>query len=642
MVLVRAAWELQGDMMNRKLPILVFLIAFALAPAAAHAQQAWSGVIDPTRATAWTNAGATVASRSTICSTLGTAGQAASFPQTVTVAQINSAISACPSGQVVFLNAGTYALVGQINFSRSNVTLRGAGPDQTKIVPTLGGGCGNTTSVICLSADSNWSDGPDHLTNWTAGYAQGTTVITLASVSGLSVGQVLILDQLDDGSDSGNIYICGTLAANCSSEGQVGGGGRGGNRAQLQYALVKAINGTSVTISPGLYMPNWTSAKSPTAWWATTLVQNVGIEDLLIDNRVAGTGSVTVFNNAYNCWFKNIASIGGGSRSHVDLQYSPNITVRDSYFWGANGANLSYGIEPWMGGNELVENNIFQHVTTPLLVGAESGSVYAYNYAIDQFTNSATWMYPSAMNHDPGTLMDLFEGNVMPAMMQDTIHGSHAMETYFRNHLSGLDTANLQTQQTVPLILQSFSRYTNFVGNVLGTAGYHNNYQANFGGSSSNCNTSIYNLGWGGVLCAVSTVNNDSVVASTLMRWGNYDVVNGSAQWNPAEVPSGLSIYANAVPLNRTLPTSFYLPGRPSFWPSSKPFPGIGPDVVGGNVPNTGGHAYTIPAEDCYKNVMAGSITSEVGVLTFNAKNCYGQSVSTIAPPTNLTVVSVN
>jgi hypothetical protein len=246
------------------------------------------------------------------------------------------------------------------------------------------------------------------------------------------------------------------------------------------------------------------------------------------------------------------------------------------------------------------------------------------------------------MNHDPGTLMDLFEGNVMPAMMQDTIHGSHAMETYFRNHLSGLDTANLQTQQTVPLILQSFSRYTNFVGNVLGTAGYHNNYQANFGGSSSNCNTSIYNLGWGGVLCAVSTVNNDSVVASTLMRWGNYDVVNGSAQWNPAEVPSGLSIYANAVPLNRTLPTSFYLPGRPSFWPSSKPFPGIGPDVVGGNVPNTGGHAYTIPAEDCYKNVMAGSITSEVGVLTFNAKNCYGQSVSTIAPPTNLTVVSVN
>src|SRR5438445_803032 len=102
-------------MMNRKLLILSFLIAFALAPAGAHAQQAWSGIIDPTRATAWTSAGATIASRSTVCSSLGAAGQASTFPQTVTAAQINSAISACPSGQVVFLNAGTYALSGQIN-----------------------------------------------------------------------------------------------------------------------------------------------------------------------------------------------------------------------------------------------------------------------------------------------------------------------------------------------------------------------------------------------------------------------------------------------------------------------------------------------------------------------------------------------
>jgi hypothetical protein len=629
-------------MMNRKLLVPSFLIAFSLAPAAAQAQQAWSGIIDRTRAAAWTNAGATIATRTTICSTLGVAGQASSFPQIITAAQINSAIAACPSGQVVFLNAGTYALAGQISISRNNVTLRGAGPDQTKIIPTLGSFCGNTTSIVCLSADGNWSDGPDHLTNWTGGYAQGATVITLASVSGLSVGQVLTLDQLDDTSDPGNIYICGTLAATCSSEGQVGGGGRGGNRSELQFALVTAINGTNVTISPGLYMANWTSAKSPSAWWATTLVQGVGIEDLQIDNRIAGTGSVTVFNNAYNCWFKNIASIGGGSRSHVDLQYSPNITVRDSYFWGANGANLSYGIEPWMGGNELVENNIFQHVTTPMLIGAEQGSVYAYNYVIDQFTNSPSWLYPSAMNHDPGTIMNLFEGNVMPSAMEDSIHGSHAMETYFRNYLSGLDTANGQTQQTVPFILQSFSRYANFVGNVLGSSGYHNNYQANFGGSANNCNTSIYNLGWGGVICAISTVNNDSMVASTMLRWGNYDVVNNSAQWNSAEVPSSLPIYANAVPATHTLPISFYLSGKPSFWPSSKPFPGVGPDVTGGNIASAGGHAYTIPAEDCFRNVMGGSITSEVGVLTFNAKSCYGQSTTTIAAPTNLTVVSVN
>jgi hypothetical protein len=114
--------------------------------------------------------------------------------------------------------------------------------------------------------------------------------------------------------------------------------------------------------------------------------------------------------------------------------------------------------------------------------------------------------------------------------------------------------------------------------------------------------------------------------------------VNSVAQWNPAEVPSGLSIYANAVPLSQTLPPSLFLSGPPPFWPSGKPFPGIGPDVAGGNIPNVGGHAYTNPAQDCYTNVMSGSTTSPVGALTFNANNCYG-AVTLPAPPTNLTIV---
>lgn len=631
--------------MKRKYGRLFSVIMLSMVPHVAYAQL-WSGIIDPIRAAVWTNAGATIANRSTICTTLGAAGQTSSFAQSVAVAQINSAIAACPSGQVVFLNAGTYALGGQITIGRSNVTLRGAGPDQTLIVPTASGGCGNTTSLICIGTDGNWSGGPDHLTTFLGAgnppvsgvYIQGATQVLLGSTSGLSVGQDLILDQQDPSSDTGNIYICGTIGATCSSEGQAGGGGRGGNHAQLQHAIVTAISGNVVTIAQGLYMPNWNSGQNPGAWWATTLAQSVGIEDLSMDNRTAGAGSITIFNNAYNCWMRNIASIGGGSRSHVDLQYSPNITVMNSYFWGANGANLSYGVEPWMAGNELVENNIFQHVTTPMLIGAESGSVWAYNYVIDEYTSNPSWLYPSSMDHDPGTMMDLFEGNVMPSAMEDTIHGSHAMETYFRNRLIGIDTANSQTQQTSAFLLESFSRYANFIGNVLGTSGYHNNYQALGGSSAANCDTSIYNLGWGGTECTSGSVNNDPLVVATLMRWGNYDVVNGAVQWNAAEVPSGLSLYANAVPATHTLPASFFLTGAPSFWPSSKPFPGIGPDVTGGNIPNVAGHAYTNPAEDCYTNVMGGSTTSPMGVLTFNANKCYSAQSLPLAP-TNLTVV---
>src|SRR5882672_6757105 len=86
---------------------------------AALAQQ-WSGILSPSRAINWSSAGVTggIPNRTTICSTLNPGA---------TAAQINSAIAACPSGQVVLLNAGTYTLSSSIKFSKSNVTLRGAG-----------------------------------------------------------------------------------------------------------------------------------------------------------------------------------------------------------------------------------------------------------------------------------------------------------------------------------------------------------------------------------------------------------------------------------------------------------------------------------------------------------------------------------
>ncbi len=74
----------------------------------AHARaQTWSGILDPTRATDWSGAGAgTIPARATLCSTLGMAGQAPTFVQSVTVAQINSALRAARAGQTVLLEPG--------------------------------------------------------------------------------------------------------------------------------------------------------------------------------------------------------------------------------------------------------------------------------------------------------------------------------------------------------------------------------------------------------------------------------------------------------------------------------------------------------------------------------------------------------
>ena len=113
----------------------VFFAIILLYPPARVNAQAWSGIISSSRAIDWSKAGVIggIPNRTTICATLNPGA---------TASQINSAIAACPSGQVVKLNAGTYSLSGGIVFNnKSNVTLRGAGPDQTILAFSAGGGC---------------------------------------------------------------------------------------------------------------------------------------------------------------------------------------------------------------------------------------------------------------------------------------------------------------------------------------------------------------------------------------------------------------------------------------------------------------------------------------------------------------------
>src|SRR5262249_24123755 len=113
-----------------------------------------------------------------------------------------------------------------------------------------------------------------------------------------------------------------------------------------------------------------------------------------------------------------------------------------------------------------------------------------------------------------------------------------------------------------------------------------------------------------------------------LMRWGNYDVKNGT-RWVASEVPSGLSQFANPVPSSQTLPVSFYLSAKPSWW-GTMPWPAIGSDVTGGM--DATGHVYANPAQACYNKTSKDS----AGILIFNADNCYQFTPSSTppAPPT--------
>jgi len=620
--------------------------------------QLWSGVLDPSRAVDWSRVGVAGGIPSGSWTQCG----ATIAPYSGSAGTINNAIAACPANHYVLLGAGTFKLSSGITWGsngQSNVALRGAGADQTLLVFTGSDPCTGQSSDICIqSADTSYWGGPSNTASWTAAYARGTTSITLSNSSNLSVGSPLILDQLDDASDNGTIYICQTDAGKCAHDGPAGSSRSG--RGQMQLVTVTSCSpscnssgATTVGINPGLYMPNWRSSQSPGAWWANTPVSSNGVENLSIDNSSSSAMSGVMLFNCLGCWVKGVRSLNP-SRSHVWFWTSPRGTVRDSYFYGTqSAAQESYGVETFGSSDTLIENNIFQRIAAPVLFNSDCpGCVVGYNYSVNNYySQSSSWQQQSIFFHSITDYI-LLEGNVGVGLYADLFHGTHYFNTLFRNSFDGFESNNGTTtsSHTNPILLYPLTRYTNIVGNVLGsTRRPHNTYQ-NTPSSSPNSDQAVYIVGTG-----ASAVNypDDPQTLNSLMRWGNYDVVNNAVRWVSSEVPSGITPYANPVPSSQTLPASFYLSSKPSWWPSGKAWPPIGPDVAGGTLNGSGGsmawatqaiggHANNIPAMDCYKNTMSGPADGTGAVLSFNAAACYSSSAGsggTVNPPSGLTAV---
>ena len=165
----------------------LLFFAFSLIPVPAHSQ-AWSGILDTSRATDWTKAGIPggIPNRTTVCATVSPSNDTTGATDTIT---INNAIHGCGSNQVVQLSAGTFYSNG-ITFgipAVNNVTLRGAGPDKTTIIGLGLLSCGQW-GYICIKGNPGWAKGYPRgaSTAWTGGYSQGTNVITVGSSAGLS------------------------------------------------------------------------------------------------------------------------------------------------------------------------------------------------------------------------------------------------------------------------------------------------------------------------------------------------------------------------------------------------------------------------------------------------------------------------
>lgn len=676
---------------------LLFLLAvFSLSAYS----QAWSTFLNPSRAIDWTTAGFALPSYTTNCSTQPTLLTGSGNASANTTA-IQNALTSCDSTHnVVNIPSGTYYVAGFTYGSQGHQVVRGAGPNSTDVIFTTYAGCAGLGHGACMLA-GNWTYSGDSSVLppsgtrqclWSAGYAQGTTSITLSNCGGSPpVNQTIILDQANDLSDTGGVYMCDTNVSGCTYE--AGGNNYGreinGNwysEQQVTYITgVTSLGGGSytVTISPGVYFTNIRSGQNPGAWWPG-FVQNDGIENMTLDSTaIAGGGGALAMFSCYQCWAKNIRFIDG-ARNDVLFYQSMQPVVRDSYFFGAqSSAATSYTIELDSTSGFLIENNITQQVTAPMTFAESStGGVIGYNFAVKNIFADGTWTWAIFMSHATGSNFNLFEGNDVYSMVGDNASGPSDQVTMFRNFLTGYQPGTTNT--TVPFIMRANIRNLNYIGNVLGQPGYHTQYQTyatstTTGTGGANEYKSIYDFGWGGTgpTCANNPGQStpcDPLTFSTAMRWGNYDVVNAATRWNSTEASPAAVTYVNAnftssyfSSLAQTLPASLYHASQPSWWPSGKAWPPIGPDISSGNLgicsgtysgaqgtaagQCTGGtltaawagHANSIPAQDCYLNVMHGPPDGTGNVLNFDASVCYGSSGTGTGPasPTGLAATTV-
>jgi hypothetical protein len=670
-----------------------------------HAQQ-WTGILNSSRAINWNNVGVTggIPTNRTQCVTSACATVTTNGASS-TSAEIEAAWASAPANTYVLLPAGTYSGVTSLSLSGvSNVTLRGAGANQT-IIP----GPINLTSS---DGNSNFSvkNGPVLVSG---NVARGSSTITLASVPNLKVGNPIILDQLDSTTDNGGVLVLGTSSSYTGPFVAPGNGGPYSIDGEMQNARCPGnyndpancfhqeqivfvaqcdgvttaghacSSGSNITFNPPLGMSNWSTANSMSAWWDTLPIQYSGIEDLTSDNTNSSGSNGITLSNCSNCWVKGVAVIDT-NLAHVQANWGANDSVTNSYFFlTQNHVTSSYGVVCNSATGMLIENNIFHAIASPVIWnGTCSGSVVGYNYAINNYyTESPGYNQNFYGEHSGGVDTNLLEGNIANQADADNIHGTGNLDTFFRNdflgplpacYASGSTYATSTYEQcnnpgaNTPVPIWSYHRFYNVIGNVLGTSGVNTAYE-NSVGSACTPTSCILQTGIG------DTVPADPSVLPTAMIWGNADSANGfgSPRFNCSEVPTALTgvqaPYSNPCPSSHTLPASFYYASQPSWWPSGKSWPLIGPDVTGGNLllctggtqtralvttstasactsaggttsVAMGGLSNSNPAMDCYLSL--GGLPNGTGLqlTNFSESSCYSGTVSTNPPqpPTNV------
>ena len=216
---------------------------------------------------------------------------------------IIKAINACPNGTVVYIPAGTYTIVGGWEgvgiLINKSIVLRGAGPDKTHII------LGSNRSRIYMGV----VPGLLKVVNWTGGYQKGDANIIVQNTIGMSVGQLVQLDELND--PSFMIDTKGTEDGEpCSRNGTTFNAANNYSRCAYQIDAIKSINTATntITLDTPLYFTYLASLNPQVAWATDTAGQPSsyeyeGIENMSIQLKLGkSTFSEITFSSCKYCW----------------------------------------------------------------------------------------------------------------------------------------------------------------------------------------------------------------------------------------------------------------------------------------------------------------------------------------------------
>lgn len=462
-------------------------------------------------------------------------------------AAIQAALNACATSRAALLGPGTYRIESALSIP-SYKALRGAGAWLTTIQVEMGDAPGITMT-----------GGGYNETGYSisSGYTKGSTQLVMSGSHPFQVGDIAMIDQLN----SGDIF-----SVNCSWCGRGGGA-----RSMRQSRIVTAVDGNTITFHKPLYW-DYSAGLSPELCRSVTSTRvNAGLEDLTV---YVGGGSSTSGVYSYGsifCWMKGvrITNIGRyGFRTHtgcVGFEIRRCYVDHSKTFTSSHG----YGLHLLIGGTDmLIEDNIFKYNHLHMSIEAGGcGNVVGYNHMETQ-QDIPGWYQCAIMHYGAHSYYNLYEGNVFGKINPMDEFGSRGYQTVFRNHINRQNPGVSVEGPLVCAIVDRYSYYDNFIGNVLGYSGMGGDYELD--NIPSINSVLVWKIGYQANQTGYPT---DAKVAETIMRHGNYCYLDDTTRWED-------DISA------RLISDSLYYSSKPS-WFGSYDWPCIGPDVSGysGNFP---------------------------------------------------------